>query len=299
MTIASGMGDTLADEREEYSMGAFDGRVAFITGGARGQGRAHAVAFAREGADVVVCDYFGGLDAVRYPLPDASELQQTVKLVEAEGRRCLAAEADVRDLAALEALVQQATAELGRIDIACANAGIATAEGRPVFATSELTWHQVIDINLTGVFNTIRAVGPGMAERRYGRIIATASMMGRTSGPNTAGYTASKWGVIGLVKSAAQDFAGYGVTVNAVAPGNVDTPMIQNEAIRRLMRPELDNPTSDDAAEVFQRLHVLPTPWVQPEEITRAVLFLAAEDARNISGTVMSIDAGASARTTA
>jgi len=222
-----------------------------------------------------------------------------VKLVEAEGQRCLAAEADVRDLDALHDLVAQATDEFGRIDIACANAGVATTSGRPVHEMTAETWRQVIDIDLTGVFNTIRAVGPGMVERRYGRIIATASMMGRTGGPHVAGYAAAKWGVIGLVKCAAHDFAPYGVTVNAIAPGNVDTPMIQNESIRKLMRPDLENPTRDDAAQAFQRLHVIPIPWLEPEEISRAVLFLAAEDARGISGTVMSIDAGASARVTA
>lgn len=280
-------------------MGTFDGRVAFITGGARGQGRAHAVAFAREGADVVVCDFFGELDTIRYPTSGPADLDETVKLVEAEGRRCLAVEADVRDLDALHALVARATDEFGRIDIACANAGVATTSGRPVYEMSAEAWRQVVDIDLTGVFNTIRAVAPGMVERRYGRIIATASMMGRTGGPHVAGYAAAKWGVIGLVKCAAHDLAPHGVTVNAVAPGNVDTPMIQNEAIRKLMRPELENPTREDAAQAFQRLHVVPIPWLAPEEISRAVLFLAAEEARGISGTVMSIDAGASARVTA
>jgi SDR family mycofactocin-dependent oxidoreductase len=280
-------------------MGSFDGRVAFITGAARGQGRSHAVALAREGADVVVSDYFGELDSIRYPLPDRSDLEHTVKLVEAEGRRCLSGEADVRDLAALEALVERATAEFGRIDIACANAGIATTNGRPVYETSAESWRQVLDINLTGVFNTIHAVGPGMVERRYGRIIATASMMGRTGAPNVAGYASAKWGVIGLVKCAAHDFAPHGVTVNAIAPGNVDTPMIQNDAIRKLMRPDLESPSRDDAAEAFQRLHVVPMPWVSAEEISRAVLYLADEASAGISGTVMSIDAGASARFTA
>ncbi len=280
-------------------MGSFEGKVAFITGAARGQGRSHAVALAREGADIVVCDWFGGLDTIRYPLPERADLEQTVKLVEAEGRRCLSAEADVRDLVALESLVAQATAEFGRIDIACANAGVASTSGQAVYEMSAESWRQVLDVDLTGVFNTIRAVGPGMVERRYGRIIATASMMGRTGGPHVAGYASAKWGVIGLVKCAAHDFAQHGVTVNAIAPGNVDTPMIQNESIRRLMRPDLDHPTREDAAAAFERLHVIPIPWVEPEEITRAVLFLAAEEARGISGTVMSIDAGASARVTA
>jgi SDR family mycofactocin-dependent oxidoreductase len=280
-------------------MGSFDGRVAFITGAARGQGRAHAVALAREGADIVVSDFFGELESVRYPLPGRSDLEETVKLVEAEGRRCISGEADVRDLDVLEDLVARALDEFGRIDIALANAGIATTAGRPVYETTVETWSQVLDINLTGVFNTIRAVGPGMVERRYGRIIATTSMMGRTGAPNMAGYVSAKWGAIGLVKCAAHDFAPHGVTVNAIAPGNVDTPMIQNEAVRKLMRPDLENPTREDSAAAFQRLHVIPTPWVQPEEISRAVLYLAAEEAGNVSGTVMSIDAGASARVTA
>jgi SDR family mycofactocin-dependent oxidoreductase len=280
-------------------MGSFDGRVAFITGAARGQGRSHAVALAREGADIVVSDWFGEIESVRYPMPGRSDLEETVKLVEAEGRRCISGEADVRDLDALEALVALATEEFGRIDIACANAGIATAAGEPVYKTSAEAWREVIDIDLTGVFNTIRAVGPGMVERRYGRIIATASMMGRTGAPNLAGYASAKWGVIGLVKCAAHDFAPHGVTVNAIAPGNVDTPMIQNEAVRKLMRRDLEHPTREDAAAAFQRLHVIPMPWVQPEEISRAVLYLAAEEASAISGTVMSIDAGASARVTA
>jgi SDR family mycofactocin-dependent oxidoreductase len=280
-------------------MGSFEGRVAFITGGARGQGRAHALAFAPEGADIVLCDFFGELDTIRYPRATPDDLDETVRMVEAQDRRCLAVEADVRDLAAMHQLVEQATAEFGRIDIACANAGVASTSGQAVFEMAEESWQQVLDVDLTGVFNTIRAVGPGMVERRYGRIIATASMMGRTGGPHVAGYAAAKWGVIGLVKCAAYDFAQYGVTVNAIAPGNVDTPMIQNESIRKLMRPELDNPTREDAAEAFQRLHVLPLPWVEPEEITRAVLFLADEAARGISGTVMSIDCGASARVTA
>ena len=174
-------------------MGSFDGRVAFITGGARGQGRAHAVALAREGADIVVSDFFGELDGIGYPMPGRADLEETVKLVEAEDQRCLSAEADVRDLDALHELVSRATAEFGRIDIACANAGIATTSGRPVYETSAETWRQVMDIDLTGVFNTIRAVGPGMVERHYGRIIATASMMGRT------GRTARRWLRIGEV----------------------------------------------------------------------------------------------------
>ena len=123
-----------------------------------------------------------------------------------------------------------------------------------MYQTSAEAWREVIDIDLTGVFNTIRAVGPGMVERGYGRIIATASMMGRTGAPNLAGYASAKWGVIGLVKCAAHDFAPHGVTVNAIAPGNVDTPMIQNEAVRKLMRKDLEHPTREDAAAAFQRL---------------------------------------------
>ena len=162
------------------------------------------------------------------------------------------------------------------------------------------TWRQVIDVDLTGVFNTIRAVGPGMVERHYGRIIATASMMGRTGWPARGWLRVGEVGRDRLGQVRRARFRSATASRSTRSRQEMSTlPMIQNEPIRKLMRPDLENPTREDAAAGFQRLHVLPIPWVQPEEISRAVLFLAAEEAGGISGTVMSIDAGASARVTA
>lgn len=277
-------------------MGEFDGKVALITGGARGQGRAHAVAFAERGADVVICDRCEDSDVVFYPLATEDDLAETARLVEAAGRRCIAVKADTADRAAMDALVARAESEFGRVDVAVANAGVSVAA--PVQAMTSAQWSEAISSNLTGVFNTVGAVSPGMIERGYGRIVTISSMLGRAGNTNMAAYAASKWGVIGLTKSSALDLAPYGVTVNAVAPGNISTPMIHNDALYSMMRPDLATPTRDDVAPVFQSLHAQPVPWLEAEEITRVVLFFAAEGSAHISGTVLPVDAGNAARVT-
>lgn len=275
----------------------FRGKVVLVTGAARGQGRSHALAFAERGADLVVCDRCEDSAAVGYPMASEADLAETVRLVEAYDRRCVSAKVDTADRAALEALVARAEAELGRVDVAVANAGVSA--NAPVQDHPTAVWDEVVGTNLTGVFNTIAAVSPGMVERRYGRIVTVSSMLGRSTAPGQAAYCASKWGVIGMTKSAAQDLAPYGITVNAVAPGNIATPMVMNDALYRTVRPDLDAPTWDDVAPVLGMLHVQPVTVLEPAEVSRVVLFLADEATAHLTGIVVPVDAGAGARTSA
>jgi SDR family mycofactocin-dependent oxidoreductase len=288
---------TAGSEQRPSDVQPFEGRVAVITGGARGQGRSHAVELARLGADIAVADLCHDLDSVGYALSSEDDLAETVRLVEAQGRRCVSAVADVRDLDAMLGFVSEARDALGSVDILVANAGISTLGS--ICTMDAAQWSETIDTNLTGVFNAMRAVAPHMRRQRWGRIIGISSMMGRSSNPGIPAYVASKWGVIGLCKSVAFELAAFGVTVNAIAPGNISTPMIHNDTLYGLMRPDLDHPTREDVAPGMAALHVQPVPWLEPEEITAAVVFLASEGARHITGSVIDVDAGASARFTA
>ncbi|MSZ15259.1 MAG: SDR family NAD(P)-dependent oxidoreductase, partial [Actinobacteria bacterium] len=207
-------------------MGAVEGRVALVTGAARGQGRAHAVALATEGADIVVTDLCADIATVPYSLGTAAELAETVALVEATGQRCLSMPADIRDTAGIGLVVEAGIEAFGQIDICVANAGV-TGYGK-FHELDDDTWNDMIDVDLTGTFKTIRAVLPHMLDRRYGRIIATSSMAGRMGNANLAHYVAAKWGVIGMVKSLAMEVANKGITVNAIAPAAVDTAMLHN-----------------------------------------------------------------------
>jgi len=275
--------------------GAVEGKVAWVTGAARGQGRAHAVALAAEGADVIVTDLCADIDTVPYALGTAAELAETVALVEAEGRRCLSMVADVRDTAALDAVVAAGTEAFGHIDICVANAGV-TGYGR-FHELDDTTWQDMIDVDLTGTFRTIRAVLPHMLERRFGRVIATASMAGRMGNPNLAHYVAAKWGVIGMIKTLAMEVANKGITANVIAPAAVDTPMLHNPAMYALFCPDLDAPSRDDVAPRYRAMNRMGVPWMDPSEISRAVVFLAADDAGVSTGQVLEISLGSSAGT--
>ena len=277
--------------------GQFAGRVAVITGGARGQGRSHAVALARGGADVALVDRCADLDTVSYPLATPEDLAETARLVEAEGARCVTAQGDVRDLEAMIAFVDRVVDELGSVDILVANAGISTLGS--IFDLDAAGWAETVDTNLTGVFNALRAAAPHMRRQRWGRMVTISSMMGRSANPLIGAYCAAKWGVIGLTKSVAQEMAHSNVTVNAIAPGNISTPMIHNDMLYKLMRPDVAEPTREDVATAMATLHVQPVPWLEAEEVSAALIFLCSEGARHITGSVIDVDAGASARFTA
>lgn len=274
-------------------MGKFDGKVVLITGGARGQGRSHALAFAREGADIAFCDIAAQLDSVPYRMARPEDLDETVKLVEELDRRCVAVRADVRDQGQVQAFVDQARTELGRVDVLLANAGIFSFS--TIAEMTEDLWQEMIDVNLTGVYHAMRAVLPIMIEQGSGRIIATSSTAGKMGFPNVGHYVATKWGVIGLVKSVAQEVGANGITVNAICPTSVDTDMIQNEAAYRLFLPDAENPTREDAAPAFQTLNPIPVPWIEPVDISNAMLFLASDEARYITGETLAVAAGSTA----
>lgn len=225
-------------------MGRFDDKVVFVTGGAKSQGRSHALAFAQEGADIVVCDIARQLGTIPHTMGTRADLDETARMVEKLDQRCVAITADVRDTAEINGAVEQAVSELGRIDILLANAGVLSLT--TVAEMTDEQWSEVVDTDLMGVFKAMRAVIPGMVSRNYGRIIATSSMAGRTGLPTVAHYCAAKWGVIGLVKSVAREVAADGVTVNCVCPTNVDTDMIHNGPFYGLFAPGVDNPTKDD-----------------------------------------------------
>jgi len=270
-----------------------DGQVTIITGGARGQGRSHALALGGLGARVVVCDAPAPMTSVPYPLGTAEDLAETVALVQKAGGTAIAVPADVRDAADVARVVDTAIAEFGQVDILVANAGIATS-GK-LWNLSDEAWRETIDTNLTGVFHTLRAVVPHMRERRYGRIVITSSLGGRTGLPSISHYAASKWGVIGLAKSLALEVVTEGITVNVVCPTTVRTPMVLNETTYRLFAPDVGEITDELVAERFRGHHPVPRPWLEPEDVTREVVHLVTEGG-NITGAVIEIGLGLSAR---
>jgi (+)-trans-carveol dehydrogenase len=273
--------------------GRAEGKVAFITGAARGQGRSHAVRLAADGADIIGIDICHDVEGA-LPMATPDDLAETVKLVEALDRRIVAAQADVRDFDALKAAVDEGVAQLGRLDIIVANAGIASIGG-PVQSMDAANWKHTIDINLTGLWHTARAGIPHLlAGGRGGSIVLTSSVGGMHAMPNMSHYVSAKHGVVGLMRSLAVELGQHGIRVNSVHPTNVNTPMFMNEGTFKLFRPDLENPGPDDVAAIAaQFMHVLPVGWVEPEDISNAIAFLVSDEARYITGVTLPVDAGA------
>jgi SDR family mycofactocin-dependent oxidoreductase len=267
-----------------------EGKVALVTGAARGQGRSHAVRLAQEGADIIAVDICQQLETVPYPMATPEDLAETARLVEELDRRVVARQADVRDFDALQAATQAGISELGRLDVVAANAGIST-QG-VLWELTEQQWGEMQDVCLAGVWRTIKATVPQMIEQGDGgSIVLTGSTASLKGFAGVGHYTAAKHGVIGLMRSLVNEVRPHSIRVNTVIPTSTNTPMIQNEAMRTLFGVAADAPL-EDFAQAFQAMHTLPVPWAEPVDISNAVLFLASEEARYVTGTILQVDAG-------
>lgn len=272
-------------------MSRFSGKVVLITGAARGQGRNHALRFAAEGADIIAVDACEDVDTVGYDLATEDDLAETVRMVEKLDRRIVASKTNVRDLGALRAAVDSAVGELGRLDVVVANAGIAGSG-----VTHELSaenWHNMIDTNLTGVWNTTTAATPHILSGGQGGSMVLISSVAGTKGlPYNAHYTAAKHGVLGLMKSLANELGPQNIRVNTVNPTNVETRMLLNDAIYKLFLPDEEAPTRDQVVPLLHDMHVLDIPYVEPDDVSNAVLFLAGDESRYVTGISIPVDAG-------
>ncbi|AMM19032.1 3-ketoacyl-ACP reductase [Frondihabitans sp. PAMC 28766] len=274
-------------------MGRLDGKVAFVTGAARGQGRSHALRLAQEGADIIAIDITGQIDSVPYAMSTPQDLEETVKQIEALDRRIVATKADVRDFDQVKVAVDDGVAQLGRLDIVAANAGIFS------FGTleelSETEFRDMIDVNLIGVWHAVKAAIPHIrAGGKGGSIILTSSTAGLEGMNNIGHYAAAKHGVVGLMRTLALELGPEFIRVNSVHPTSVNTDMIQNSATYALFAPDLPEAerTKETLGGRFQTMNVLPIPWVEPVDISNAVLWLASDESRYVTGITLPVDAG-------
>jgi len=276
-------------------MGRVQGKVAFITGAARGQGRSHAVRLAEEGADIIAVDLCRDFETVGYPMATPDDLKETARLVERLDRRIVAVEADVRDRSQLQAAIERGIAELGGLDIVVAQAGIAGMKGEPQLQA----WTDVVDTNLLGTINAVHAALPHLPAGAS--IVATGSTAAYMntlpvteagSDPGGTAYVFSKRGIANFVHELARNLAPRMIRVNAVHPTNCNTDMLQSDPMYRTFRPDLENPTREDAEPAFYVQQAMPIPYVEPADISNAVLFLASDEARYITGAQLRVDAG-------
>jgi SDR family mycofactocin-dependent oxidoreductase len=276
-------------------MGRVEGKVAFITGAARGQGRSHALRLAEEGADIIAVDICHDLPTNKYALASPDDLKETVRLVEQHGRRIVAVEADVRDRTQLAAALRQGVAELGRLDVVVAQAGIMPLGGEPPMQA----WTDVIDTNLLGVINAIHASIPHLTQG--GSIIATGSAAAFMVGmqvaepgkdPGGAGYSYAKRALSEFVHELARNLAPQMIRANVVHPTNCHTDMLESEPMYKAFRPDLENPTWEDALPAFPAQQAMPIPYVDPVDISHAVVYLASDESRYVTGLQLRVDAG-------
>jgi SDR family mycofactocin-dependent oxidoreductase len=272
-------------------VGQLDGKVAFITGGARGQGRSHAVALAREGCDVALFDVAAQLDAIPYSMATAQDLAETAQMVEQTGRRCVALKGDVRSTPDVDAAIESTVGQLGGLDIVVANAGVIAFHAVEVCSDEE--WDAIVGTNLTGVFKVLRASVPHLRSRGGGRIVTISSMVGRKASPNIPHYVAAKFGVIGLTKALAQELKGTGITVNAICPATLASDLFYNQATVDLFFPDRDDATIDDL-KAMPLDGLTQIPILQPEDITRAVMYLVL-DPGVMTGQALEVGNGMSA----
>lgn len=273
-------------------MGQLDGKVAFITGAGRGQGRSHAVTLAEAGADIIATDIGGGtVDTIAYPLASADDLEQTARLVEKAGRRCVTAIADVRDIEAVDAALRKGIAELGGVDIVLANAGVLhIGVPEPDLATVAATWRDATDVMLTGAFNTVKvAAAPLIDQGRGGSIVITSSVAGlkgmSDGSGGLTGYNAAKHGVVGIMRGFAQVLGPHGIRVNTVHPMAVNTEMILNESVQKFLN-------LPKAGDVVGNKRLLPVTSIDPVEVSNAILWLVSDASRYVTGVTLPVDAG-------
>jgi SDR family mycofactocin-dependent oxidoreductase len=272
-------------------MGRVEGKVAFITGAARGQGRTHAAKLAEEGANIIAVDICAPVQSAPYEMASRDDLDETVRLVEEAGGKIVAKVADVRDLDALTAAVEEGVRQFGRLDIVLANAGVCTYGELSTMAVAK--WQEMIDIDLTGVWMTVRASVKHMIDAgNGGAIVLTSSTAGLRNLNQIGHYVAAKHGVTGLAKAFANELAPHNIRVNSLHPTNCRTMMMTNSGVRKMFRPDLDDPSLEDAIEGFGTIHLLDTPWIEPEDVSNAILYLVSDDGRYVTGTQFAVDAG-------
>jgi (+)-trans-carveol dehydrogenase len=274
-------------------MGRVRGKVALVTGAAKGQGRSHCLRLAEEGADIIAIDFCQDYPEGRanYPGGTAADLEETVRLVEATGRRIVALHADVRDTAALRSAVDRGVETLGRLDIVSANAGV-LLKFAEVDEYDEDDWNYTLDTNLSGVWRTIKLTVPHLKANGGGSIIVTSSAAGIKATANAAAYVASKFGVLGLTRTAARELGRHNIRVNALHPTQVATDMILNQSMYDLFCPDLENPTMEDFASRSSGMMAMDNPWVEPVDVSNALLYLASDEARYVTGTSVPVDSG-------